>query len=83
VSPTLGPGGDQPGVGRGTFRLVGDLTALGDEAPEVLGERRIGRVSPVVEVLDRHHGLGRAGVHVPGRSARPGRKVPRPSAYVT
>ena len=74
-------GADQPGVGRETFRLVGDLTAQADgrlvlltedgtahdlgaalaalvgEEPDALGDRHIGRVSLVLEVVDRHRGL--------------------------
>jgi hypothetical protein len=88
----LRPGADQPGVGVETFRLVGDLTALGDgrlvlliadgeahdladvlaslvgEEPDALGDRRIGRVNLVLEVLDRHEGWRRIG---PGGSGRP------------
>jgi hypothetical protein len=80
-------GADQPG-GRGSFRLVGDLTALADgrlvllpvdgeahDPADVLaapvggerdrvpgtlwvgrGDRHIGRVRPVLEVVDRHDG---------------------------
>jgi hypothetical protein len=90
-------GADEAGLGRETFRLVGDLTALADgrlalltpdgeahdladvlaalvgEAPDRVpsgrGDRHIGRVSLVLEVLDRHEGLGAVGRH--GPRARP------------
>jgi hypothetical protein len=100
VLRVVGKGTDEPGLGRETFRLVGDLTALADgrlvlltpdgdahdladvlaslvrEVPDALGDRHIGRVSLVLEVFDRHEGLGSAGIHAPGRSYRPGRSVP-------
>jgi hypothetical protein len=42
-----------------------------DRVPSGRGDRHIGRVSLVLEVLDRHEGLGGAGIHAPGRSYRP------------
>jgi hypothetical protein len=53
---------------------LGDvLAALVREGPDALGDRHIGRVRLVLEVVDRHEGLGLAssGVHIPGRSAGP------------
>ena len=51
--------------------LADVLAALVGEAPDALGDRHIGRVSLVLEVIDRHEGLGASqGVYVPGRPER-------------
>jgi hypothetical protein len=47
------------------------LAALVGEEPDALGDRHIGRVSLVLEVLDRHDGQASPGVYVPGRATRP------------
>jgi hypothetical protein len=36
-----------------------------------MGDRHIGRVRRMLEVLDRHLGLGTPGIHVPGNGDRP------------
>jgi hypothetical protein len=54
-----------------THDLADVLAALVGEAPDALGDRHIGRVSLVLEVLDRHEELGASrGIHAPGRSER-------------
>jgi hypothetical protein len=51
--------------------LADVLAALVGEEPDALGDRHIGRVSLVLEVLDRHERQASPGVYVPGRATRP------------
>ena len=51
--------------------LTDVLGAPVGEERDALGDRHIGRVSLVLEVLDRHDGPARPGAYVPRRSPRP------------
>ena len=62
-----------PAVGADQSRVMIETlippAALVGEEPDALGDRHVGRVRLVLGVLDRHAGLGGAGVYLPGRSA--------------
>jgi hypothetical protein len=68
----LTPDGDAHDLADVLAALVGEGRDRVPGAPWVgRGDRHIGQVSLVLEVLDRHDGQGRSGVYVPGRSTRP------------